>query len=47
MLLQPVSWKIKLEMVIGMENEFLIGIKKLLTSLFEFSNEKRPTTIVS
>jgi len=28
-LLQPVPWKMRLEMVIGMQNEMLIGIKKL------------------
>jgi hypothetical protein len=27
---QPVPWKMTLEMVIGMQNEILIGIKKLL-----------------
>jgi len=29
LLIQPVPWKIRLEMVIGMPNEILIGIKKL------------------
>ena len=28
--LQPVPWKMRLEMVIGMQNEILIGIMKLL-----------------
>jgi len=27
--LQPVPWKMRLGMVIGMQNEILIGIKKL------------------
>jgi len=27
--LQPVLWKMRLEMVTGMQNEILIGIKKL------------------
>ena len=26
---QPVSWKMRLEMVVGMQNEILIGIMKL------------------
>jgi len=29
-LVQPVPWKLRLEMVIGMQNEILIGIMKLL-----------------
>ena len=27
---QPVLWKMRLEMVIGMKNEILVGIMKLL-----------------
>ena len=29
LLIQPVPWKIRLEMLIGMQNEILIGIKKV------------------
>jgi len=45
---QPVPWKMRLEMVIGMQIEILNGIKKLpFLALFKFSTEKSPRTIVS
>jgi len=45
---KPVPEKMRLEMVIAMQNKIQIGIKKIsLWVSFQISNEKRPTTIVS
>jgi len=48
MTLQPVPWKMRLGMVIRMQNEIPIGIKKLLCYVsFQIFKWKRPRTRVS